>query len=159
MIKAIKAFVFFVLVFFCSSPLYANDEEEIVALLANEKMPEGVVFEVIGSGGEYLQKALEKIESYQARLKEKFPDIEIAVVSHGIEQFALKQSQVKDNETSHKLVKQFVEDNIPVHVCETHAGWLGVTAEDFPDYINVAPAGPVQIRQYEDLGYQLIIIE
>jgi hypothetical protein len=34
-----------------------------------------------------------------------------------------------------------------------------VTAEDFPDYVNVAPTGPGQISLYEELGYFLIVIE
>jgi hypothetical protein len=46
-----------------------------------------------------------------------------------------------------------------VHVCETHAGWYGVTAEDFPDYVNVAPTGPGQISLYLELGYELIVID
>jgi hypothetical protein len=46
-----------------------------------------------------------------------------------------------------------------VHVCETHAGWYGVTAEDFPDYVDVAPTGPGQINLYQELGYDLIVIK
>jgi hypothetical protein len=52
-----------------------------------------------------------------------------------------------------------VADDVPVHVCETHAGWYGVTAEDFPDYVNVAPTGPGQIQLYEALGFYLVVIE
>jgi intracellular sulfur oxidation DsrE/DsrF family protein len=144
---------------FFSTILQADDAEEVAALLAKDEVPDGVVFEIIGDGGRYLQHALEKVDAYQTQLREKFPDLEIAVVSHGVEQFAFKRSQAEAYAPSHSLAKQFVEQDIPVHVCETHAGWLGVTAEDFPDYIDVAPAGPTQIGQYEELGYELIVIE
>jgi intracellular sulfur oxidation DsrE/DsrF family protein len=50
------------------------------------------------------------------------------------------------------------EQHIPVHVCETYAGWRGVGAEAFPDYVNVAPAGPAQVNNYLSLGYVLVKI-
>jgi hypothetical protein len=31
-----------------------------------------------------------------------------------------------------------------------------MTAEDFPDYVDVAPSGPAQINQYRELGYVVI---
>ena len=49
-------------------------------------------------------------------------------------------------------------DKVDVHVCETHAGWYGVMPEDFPDYVDVVPAGPVQINDYESMGYELIVL-
>jgi predicted ATPase len=30
--------------------------------------------------------------------------------------------------------------------------------EDFPDYINVSAAGPIQINDYEELGYELVVL-
>ena len=61
--------------------------------------------------------------------------------------------------TSPQQVQALVAADVPVHVCETHAGWYGVTAEDFPDYVNVAPTGPGQVRLYEELGYDLIVVD
>ena len=46
-----------------------------------------------------------------------------------------------------------------MHVCETHASWYRVTAEDFPDYVDVAPTGPGQVRLYEEMDYELIVVE
>ena len=40
-----------------------------------------------------------------------------------------------------------------MHACGTYAGWQGIAAEDFPDYIDVVPSGPQQIREYEERGY------
>ncbi len=56
-------------------------------------------------------------------------------------------------------VQALVAEDVPVHVCETHAGWYGVSAEDFPDYVDVAPTGPGQVALYQELGYDLIVIE
>lgn len=33
-------------------------------------------------------------------------------------------------------------DDVPLQVCETHASRYGVSADDFPAYLNVAPTGP-----------------
>lgn len=162
--QTIRHYVFALLLLGLMFAVQANDkvpsdQVDVEKLLAKETAPDGVVFEVIGNGGEYLKDALQRINDYSERLRETFPGLDIAVVSHGIEQFAFKSSQASDNPEAHLFAKQFLEKDIPVHVCETHAGWLGVTAEDFPDYIDVAPAGPTQIGQYEELGYQLIIID
>ena len=45
-----------------------------------------------------------------------------------------------------------------VHVCGTHAGWFDVLPEDFPDYVDVAAAGPAQVNDYRALDYVLIVL-
>ena len=60
---------------------------------------------------------------------------------------------------THQLVQSLVNnDTVDFHVCGTHASWFDVMPEDFPDYVDVAPAAPAQIRHYEDLGYELIVL-
>ena len=34
-----------------------------------------------------------------------------------------------------------------------------LTAEDFPDYVDVAPTGPGQVNLYREMGYEVIIID
>ena len=93
-------------------------------------------------------------------LRQRFPDIDIAVVSHGGEQFGLVSSEIKQNKNIHNLVESLVKkDDIPVHVCGGHASWYDVKAEDFPDYIDVAPSGPTAINNYVEMGYKLIILK
>ncbi len=81
------------------------------------------------------------------------------MVSHGAEQFELTTDNKKDAKESHKLVQRLVAADIPVHICETHASWRGVVAEDFPEYITPSPQGPAQIKQYQELGYILVLID
>lgn len=92
-------------------------------------------------------------------MKVRFPQTEFAIVSHGREEFALQSKYRTENAEIHQQVQSLVSDDVPVHVCETHAGWYGVSAEDFPEYVNVAPTGPGQVRLYQELGYELIIVE
>ena len=92
-------------------------------------------------------------------LREKFPGIPVAIVSHGAEQFLMTRSSAAKAPDTHQLVQSLVNnDKVDFHVCGTHASWLDVMPEDFPDYVDVAPAAPAQIRHYEDLGYELIVL-
>ena len=59
----------------------------------------------------------------------------------------------------HSITQQLVKkDDVPIHVCGTYASWRDVTEEEFPDYVNVAAAGPATINDYINLGYILIKI-
>lgn len=137
-----------------------EDQQAISDLLAQKTPPDGVVFELIGSAdSNYLPNALEKIKTYKKQLQAKFPKLEIVVVSHGAEQFELMTENVDKENKTHRLVKHLVAEDVPVHICETHASWRGKGVEDFPDYITPSPTGPAQIEQYEELGYTLIVVE
>ena len=138
----------------------ASDKADIDKILAMTTSPDGVVFELIGSeNSTYLPNALTKIEAYKIQLKKKFPEIEIAIVAHGAEQFELTKDKAIKEKKTHNLVKRIVADDVPVHICETHASWRGVGAEEFPDYINVSAQGPIQIKQYQELGYLLVVVD
>jgi len=139
---------------------HARIDKAVDAVLAREEAPAGVVFEVVTGDRDFLDQAIPAIREQSARLRERFKDLPIAVVSHGNEQFALLAMGAEQHANVHKEVKVMnLQDNIPVHVCGTYASWRGVDEEEFPEYVDVAPAGPVQIRNYVELGYLLIQVE
>ena len=140
-----------------SGLLYAN--QQIQSLLNQAEAPDGVVFEVVEDDDDALDWALPEIIKLSQQLRQRFPGLDIAVVTHGREEFSLQTINQENDVTIHQQVKTLQSDNIPVHVCETHAGWYGVDAEDFPDYVDVVPAGPVQIDHYRELGYEVIRVE
>lgn len=144
-----------------SSMATANDDQkQIDYILKMSTPPLGVVFEIIEGSPDDLEWAIPRIATFSKQLREKFPDIAIAVVSHGSEQFGLMKSHAQDKSEVHKTVKSLSqEQDIPVHVCGTHASWRGKSEKDFPDYVDVTPAGPTQIANYEDMGYEKIIVE
>jgi intracellular sulfur oxidation DsrE/DsrF family protein len=138
--------------------LAASDRAEIDALLDRSDAPPGVVIEVV-SGADALAWAVPRIQDYVVLLRERWPALDIAVVSHGREQFALMHQESQAQAAVHEGVKSLVnEQSVPVHVCGTYAGWRGIAAEDFPDYVDVAAAGPAQINDYRALGYELVVI-
>lgn len=140
----------------CASHAQDISLKEILALPA---APPGVVIEIVTPEDEGLRWALPQAQSAVTKLREKFKDLHIAIVTHGSEQFALTQKQQSAHQAEHQIVQSLVKENqVAVHVCGTHAEWKGVHLEDFPAYVDVAAVGPVQINDYKALGYVLLVI-
>ena len=139
-----------------SSAAWSSDVDTIIQ---REQAPEGVVFEIVSDEDDLLGEILPSVKADIEKLRQRFPNLPIAIVSHGKEQFALTSSNRSTEPQAHKLVQELVEkDDVDVHVCGTHAGWYGVSAEAFPDYVDVTAAAPAQINDYEEMGYEVIVL-
>lgn len=137
----------------------AADTYTLSHVLALEEAPSGVVFEIVSGQKNALTWAIPQVIKQARQLRQRFPGLDIAVVSHGAEQFALMTKKKSRYKNTHEAVADLIsQDNIQLHVCETYAGWKGVSASEFPDYVDVAPAGPAQINNYRELGYLVINI-
>ena len=141
-----------------SGPSTALANDVVEQMLTRSEAPEGVVFEIVEDDKDALETLLPQVRDAIEKIRARFPQTQFAVVSHGREEFALQSQYRDENAEIHQQVQSLVADEVPVHVCESHAGWYGVSAEDFPQYENVAPTGPGQIRLYEELGYELILV-
>lgn len=129
------------------------------SLMARDSAPPGVVFEIADSDPQALELAIPWVGQAAERLKARFPDMPMAVVTHGKEMFALQSDKKSGNGEIHQQVQSLSRDKgIPVHVCEIHAGWKSVAPEAFPAYVDVAPSGPSQIRSYEALDYVRLVV-
>ena len=139
--------------------LYAGSQQAVEKILQLEEEPAGVVFEIVTGDSEGLNWALPLTRNYIDKLRQRFPELHIAVVTHGQEQFALQKSASEEQQQVHQQVQSLMnEQNVPVHVCGTYAGWRGLSDEDFPDYVDVAAAGPAQVNDYLAIGYQKVVI-
>jgi intracellular sulfur oxidation DsrE/DsrF family protein len=137
----------------------ADPQAQVNDLLTRPEPPPGVVFEVAQRQESALEWALPEIKHYVEQLRKRFPNLKFAVVTHGKEEFALLRSKSSEYSAVHSAVRSLTQDeDIPVHVCGTHASWYDKQPEDFPDYVDVAPAGPAQINDYRALGYELIVV-
>lgn len=130
--------------------------QQVDVLLSAEQAPEGVVFEIVSRDSDRLQKVLPRVQKAVAALRAKFPELDITVVSHGREQFALMKNQQSQQPEAHQQVRSLLGENVQLHVCGTFASMKGVEAEAFPDYVDVAAHGPELIKDYVELGYQQI---
>lgn len=125
-------------------------------LLALDEPPTGVVFEIVDDD-DALKWALPRVRQLSAQIHARFPELPIAVVSHGAEQFALLASQAKGPLAPiHEAARGLREDGVDLHVCGAHAGWYGHLPEHFPDYVDVSASGPAQINDYRAIGYEVI---
>ncbi len=138
---------------------HATSQDDVNTILAEKEAPFGVVFEVVEGDDDALDWAMPAINKFVIQLRKRFPDIGLAVVTHGSEQFGLMTSEQKEMPAVHTTVQSLVAEGVPVHVCGTHASWYGKDANDFPDYVDVSPAGPTEINNYEDMGYALVRVE
>lgn len=155
-----QIYLVFVINLFFLSCVHADNQSEIDKILKQESAPLGIVFEIVESDKSALTWSIPRVKKYSDMLRERFPDIEISVVSHGGEQFGLVRSEIKQNSKIHRLVESLVkQDDIPVQVCGGHASWYDVKKDDYPDYIEVTPSGPTAISNYVDMGYKLIILK
>jgi intracellular sulfur oxidation DsrE/DsrF family protein len=137
-----------------------SDGTELQKILSSSKPPAGVVFEIASGDDDGLKWAIPLVQSYTKQLREKFPNIELAVVSHGEELFQLTRDNRQFFADSHKQVQSLIEDqDIEVHVCGNYAASFGVNEDDFVDYVDVAERGPAQVKAYENAGYELIFIK
>lgn len=137
----------------------AGNQEQINQIMALQDPPFGVVFEIVEGDDNALNWAIPEVNRLVQQLRERFPEIGLAVVSHGSEQFGLMTSRQGENTRAHKTVQSLVANDVPVSVCGTHASWLNKNDMDFPDYVHVAPSGPAEISNYQDIGYELVVME
>jgi intracellular sulfur oxidation DsrE/DsrF family protein len=153
-------FLLLIQIFTVSSGQASTDNDRVQTILSQAQAPAGVVFEIASADKDALQWALPRIQQFTTSLREKFPAIEIAIVTHGREQFALQKANADRYQKVHESVKALsTKQDVPVHICQTFAAWNGVEPEEFPDYVAVSATGPQQVNDYIDLGYTLIKIK
>lgn len=152
-------FTFTLLAALTGFPVSAAATDGVEALLANKEAPAGVIFEIVGGDAATLGELLAGIRADIERLRARFPGLPVAIVSHGEEQFALTTDNRANDPELHAIAEGIVTgEHVDLHVCGTYAGWFGVDPGDFPDYVDVAAAGPAQINDYRALGYVLITL-
>jgi intracellular sulfur oxidation DsrE/DsrF family protein len=156
--KPFQTLLFSFLLALLSLPALASSQSDVEQILAMHTPPFGVVFEIAESNEKALRWAIPAVNDYVKKLRGRFPNIGLAVVTHGNEQFALMTEERAGNQAVQDGVAALVKNDVPVHVCGTHASWRGKSAKDFPEYVDVAPAGPTEIRNYQAMGYQLVRI-
>lgn len=137
-----------------------SGEERLKQTLSSEQAPTGVVFEVASDDGEGLKWVVPMVKSYSRQLREKFPGIKFALVSHGKEQFQLTQNNIQRYVNSHRQVKTLVnEEGVTFHICATNAASSGLKANDFVTFVDVVEYAPDQIEKYKAKGYVVLFLK
>ena len=122
-------------------------------VLQMQTPPTGVVFDIDEWDHDALTWAIPAIQKDIKRLRKQFPDIKLAVVSHGEEEFALMMRSKGIFPNVHKNVKKLIDDDVKVFVCAGHALMNGQSETSFVDFIETVPAGADKVAQYMRSGY------
>jgi len=131
--------------------------EAVGRILRAPSPPPGVVFEIVTGEEDGLDWALPLVREQIGRLRERFPGLPVAVVTHGEEMFGLAEEAAGGDPDLHALAARLRRDlGVTVHVCGTFAGWRGLAPEDFPAGVDVAAAGPAQVNDYRALGWSVV---
>ena len=150
----------FALILLIALSSQALADAEVDRLLEADEEPVGVVFEIVEDDEDALGWALPEVARLSAQLRRRFPDLPIAVVTHGREQFGLLANEADGPLAPiHNEAQELRAGGVDLHVCGVHAGWDGYTPEDFPAYVDVSASGPAQIRDYRNLGFVLIELQ
>ena len=133
---------------------------EIEEVLAAKSPPAGVLFNVLEYEEDALEWIVPRIEHYVTLLRQHYPQLEIAIVSHGDEIFALRDEEKWLYKDVHKRIQRLSEQlDVTFHVCGAYAKANGVDESEFPQYVDVVPLATTQIKDYREFGYTVITTE
>jgi len=159
-VACFSKFFLLVAITFLSALVFAGNghQDRIQALIDADIEPDGVVFEIVSGDGRFLDWALQEADRLTKQLRSKYPGLDVAIVSHGREQFALTRRRLAGNAALKQQLQGLLDTDVQVHVCGTHAAWNGVDAAEFTELVDVSVTGPAQINDYVKLGYEKIRI-
>ncbi len=160
MLSLPKSSLYMLLLLLVTSLSQAADynDARINRLLNAEQAPDGVVFELISWDDKTWQWAAPMIADLRRQLQQKFPGIDVAVVSHGGEQFQLTKAAAPQQPQAIAQLQSLTDDGVNLHVCGTHSYWNDVEESAYLDMVNVSPSGPAQVNDYIKLGYTHILL-
>ncbi|MDH5368912.1 MAG: DsrE family protein [Gammaproteobacteria bacterium] len=134
-----------------------SGEDGLKQILSSEQAPAGVVFDVATADKEGLNWVVPMVKSYSRQLRNKFPGVKLALVSHGAEQFQLTQSNIQRYINVHRKVKGLIDkEEIQFHICAYNASQSGVKRSAFVTYVDLVDRGPEQISKYQQQGYVVL---
>ncbi|WP_018174490.1 DsrE family protein [Thioalkalivibrio sp. ALJ9] len=139
------------------APKEASPSSEVEALLTQDELPDGVAFEIVENDRAALSALLPEIQANIRVLRQRDPDLPIAVVTHGAEQFTLTRAEAVAHGSLHAEIESLVmDDGVNVVVCGTFAGWRDLEPDAFPEHVEVATAAPDRLNDLEAAGYTVI---
>ena len=122
--------------------------------------PGGVVFLVMDYDTEAYYWVLPRLERYVRMLREKWPDLSLAVLSHGDEIFSLLSKNEDEYSFFHKSLRELATTyKVDVQVCGAYAALSGVDESEFADFVDVVASAPAQITDYRQMDYEVVSLE
>ena len=141
--------------------LWAEDYQlaEVKALIAANVEPDGVVFELMTWEDDSWDWAAPMLQNATRQLREKYPGIDIALISHGNELFDLALQENNQSQPSIQTLQNLSNEEVDIHICGTFASYKHLGTKDFLPFVDVSPSGPAQLNDYIRLGFTHIVLE
>ena len=131
----------------------------VEALLAADRAPEGVVFEIMAWEDRSWDWAAPQLTTHVRDLRTRFPGLDIALVSHGAELFELTRDAGLAATPALRELADLHGAEVAIHVCGEYAQWKRLEQRDFLPFVDVAASGVAQIENYVALGFVRIPLE
>ena len=143
------------------APLQAADASNprLEQLLAAGQPPAGVVFEIVAWEDDTWDWAAPMLRDYADRLRARYPQLALALVSHGAELFDLARQSALQDEPGIRELERLNAEGIDIHVCGEYAKWKRLGPQDFLDFVDVAASGSALLADYIELGFERIRLE
>lgn len=132
---------------------------DVQTLLNQSSPPDGVVFDIETLEEDALARLAPYLKQQIHLLKNAYPEVDIAVVTHGAEEYALQKQAQAEQPDLHQMFNALVEESgVSVHVCGAVGGLKGLTREDFPAFVSYSDSGMAQLNDYKALGYAVVTL-
>ena len=151
----------FPLLLLCALPLRAQEYRHpaVDAIVASGQPPEGVVFDLVTWGDRGWDWASPMLRDLTGQLRRHYPELEMALVSHGFELFDLSERSGHASRPAIQLLRSLADDGLRVHVGGRYASTRLYQPEDFLPFVDVAASGEAQVEDYLRLGFVRIELE
>lgn len=133
-------------------------QPQLQTLIDSAEAPDGVVIELLAWDEQTWTWAAPLITEFRKQLLAKHPDTDVAVVSHGGEQFQLTKKAAETQPEAIDQLQSLTAAGVNLHVCGVHSGWQDVPEDAYLDIVDVSPSGPAQINDYIKLGYKQVLL-
>lgn len=132
---------------------------KVEQLIAQDLQPDGVVFELMSWEDNSWNWAVPMLDRFISRLQQKFPGLDVALVSHGAEMFDLSISANKKDDPAIKQLEDLHSNGLEVHVSADYAKYKRMDANSFLDFVDVPDSSDAQLENYQQLGFVRIRLE
>lgn len=154
-----RALLFCLLLGCAPLPAADSDNARLAQLLAAGQPPAGVVFEIIAWEDNTWDWAAPMLRAYADRLRARYPQLALALVSHGAELFDLARQSALRDEPAIRELGRLEAEGVEIHVCGEYAKWKRLGPQDFLDFVDVAASGSALLADYIELGFERIRLE
>jgi len=131
----------------------------VEALIAADSEPEGVVFEIITWEDNSWEWAAPMLQTATRQLRDRYPGIDIVLISHGNELFDLALKNNHPLKPAMQILQSLSEEQVDFYVSGDYAKYKKLGTKDFLAFVDVSPSGATQLQDFINLGFSHIVLE